>query len=263
MASLFAASASDFEIRESRGMRRALVRDSPAKGARTPRQARLARERPDNQPARYHHPTPKEGRLSPQPDTANLIAWQASEKSPPRPQYSPQQHGKRHIPAPWSKSCIRNVITSSDGAAAQQAMNVRGPRQGCNRGSNQVQLLLQHQVAQPSTIEQKMVSGKRGAGSSLSKQAALSASRDAKLSAAEDRRILRPAGVPTSEKKKKFYASDPANFFGFQSALGRNPNPIGRAPKRSELENNNASTPMPWSPSTRAAGRASFPNAGV
>ena len=105
-----------------------------------------------------------------------------------------------------------------------------------------------------------MLSGKRNAGMSIIKQATLSLSRDKKLNDAENRRISRPAGVPTSEKKKKFYASDPANFFGYKSPIGRNPNPIGRAPKRSELDNK--PTQMPWSPSTKAAGVSSFHSAG-
>eukprot|EP00946_MAST-07B_sp_MAST-7B-sp1_P005048 g5048.t1 len=256
----FSAAASDFEIRESLGKGRGLVGGTPGAGEKTPSQVRHERRalwnsRPDVAALRYHHPTPKEGRQSPDSfkDTSHLTKWQTSKISPPRPQYSSKKHGKRHIPAPWAKSNMRAVIAEQGPAVPKQAANIFGPKLGCNRGSTQVAALLQHQVEKPSDIKQASYSGKRGAGFSNARQADFSAARHSKLISAENNRVTRD-GVLTSAKKKQFYSSDAANYFGYQSAVGRNPNPIGRAPKRSELEKK--PTALPTSPSANARGTA-------
>lgn len=256
---LFSA-ASDFEIRESLGKGRGLVGGTPGAGEKTPSQVRHERHalwnsRPELAASRYHHPTPKEGRKSPvyQKDTQNLIKWQTSASSPPRPHYPSKQHGKRHIPAPWAKSNMRDVIAAQGSAPNDPAASTFGPKLGCNRGSAQVATLLRHQIEKPSNINHSTFSGKRGAGCSNVKQTEIATARDAKLCSAEKNRILR-TGVPTSAKKKMFYSSSPANYFGYGSAVGRNPNPIGRAPNNTGQ--NVTPVDIPSSPSFNTQNKA-------
>ena len=113
--------------------------------------------------------------------------------------------------------------------------------------------LLQHQIEKPSNIIAKApFTGKRGAGTSNAKQAEISANRDAKLNTAEENRITR-SGLLSSNKKKRFYSSDPNNYFGFGSAVVES-SPIGRAQYKTETTNQQSSSVVTWStPSTKAA----------
>ena len=245
----------DFEIRESYGLGR-LHKSSAYDEVKTPQQKKHLLNNVWNNNAalselRYYHTTPKESSSQQAHNTKDNFTW-AGGPSPPRPSYPSKKCGKKHINAPWGDSNIRDVIATIN---VDQRNGERpillGPKRGGNQGSQQVRQLLHHQIEKPSNINAKSTfTGKRGAGTSNATQALISADRDAKLSAAERNRITR-SGLPSSNQKKRFYSSDPNNYFGFGSAVVE-ASPIGRAQYKTEVRGGQPSSVAKWStPSTK------------